>query len=317
MNLSPPPGSLPLAVCLMGPTASGKTDLALEWAQSGDYEIINVDPAQMVRGMDIGTGKPSSEIRASVPHHLMDCLAPTEIYSAGRFYHDALAAMKAITARGKTPLLVGGTMLYFKALQQGLSPLPPASMAVRAQLQSILQTNGLATLYEQLKACDPMIAAQLNPTDPQRIIRGLEVFQITGKPLSYWHQQPREEPPYHFLNIALMPLRDNRAVLHNRIAKRFDAMLSAGLIEEVNTLWELVKYNADLPALRAVGYRQVIPYIQGDNNYDEMKEKAIAATRQLAKRQLTWLRHWQDCHLLDFEAPKEPKYLANQQQHPA
>lgn len=285
----------------MGPTASGKTDRAIALAMQGSFEIINVDPAQMMRGMDIGSGKPDLATRRAVPHHLMDCLDPKEITSAGQFYAAAVKIMTDITARGKIPLLVGGTMMYFKALQQGLSPLPPASKEIRAQLAAIAKEKGWAYLYAKLQEIDPQTAAQIQQTDPQRIQRALEIYESSGKPPAYWRQQPPIRTPYHFVNIALMPLQDNRAVLHARIAERFDQMLSMGLIEEVRALWEYVDHQADLPAMRAVGYRQVIPYLQGIEDYATMREKAIAATRQLAKRQLTWLRSWENTLQMDFE----------------
>lgn len=301
------------AVCLMGPTASGKTDHALHIATQGPFEIINVDPAQMVRGMDIGSGKPDLSIRTRIPHHLMDILDPKQPYSAGQFCTAAINIMHDITARGKIPLLVGGSMMYFRALQQGLSPLPPASDIIRAQITARGNTEGWDVLHAELLQADPNAADYIRVTDLQRIQRALEIIEITGKSPSFWREQPIVPPPFRFVNIALMPLEDNRAVLHDRIAQRFDQMLSQGLIEEVRQLWDYVEHQPDLPAMRAVGYRQVIEYLCGRDPYEIMRDKAIAATRQLAKRQLTWLRHWKDCIYRDFEN-KNPLFPLLQEQ---
>lgn len=299
-------------ICILGPTASGKTALALALANQYPIEIINVDSAQIYHGMDIGSGKPDKAIREQVPHHLMDFLDPAQAYSAAQFREDALICIEDILSRDRIPLLVGGTMLYFKALQQGLAPLPTASPEVRQHLMQRLQNEGLASLYEYLLKIDPQTAARLAPTDPQRILRAIEIYEITQKPMSHWlEQQQPDSLPYEFMNIALMPITTPRSVLHERIAARFDAMLEQGLIEEVRKLKERADLNADLPAIRAVGYRQVWLYLEGKLSFEEMREKTIAATRQLAKRQMTWLRHWPDLQVFDFAetAVKDLKVL--------
>ncbi len=288
-------------ICLLGPTASGKTALALELAAHFPIEIINVDSAQVYQGMEIGTGIPEKEIRDKIPHHLIDFLDPATPYSAAQFRQDALKCIAEILKRQHIPLLVGGTMLYFKALQSGLAPLPGSDPSVRAALQLLLQKEGLPHLYQKLQQIDPSTSQRLAPTDPQRILRALEVHIITQKPLSYWlSQQQILKPDYHFINVALIPLTTPRMVLHQRIEKRFDEMLKAGLVEEVMKLKKREDLNANLPALRAVGYRQVWQYLQEDITFAQMREQAIAATRQLAKRQLTWLRHWGSCIEFDF-----------------
>jgi tRNA dimethylallyltransferase len=291
-------------MCLLGPTASGKTALALNLATILPIEIINVDSAQVYQGMEIGTGVPDKKIRAQIPHHLIDFLDPATPYNAAQFREDALVIIEQIFSRGKIPLLVGGTMYYFKALQQGLAPLPQADPVVRAKFTALLHERGLSFLYEQLQQIDPLTAKRLAPTDSQRIQRALEVYAITQKPLSYWlSQQTAIQAEYVYINVALMPLNTSRAWLHQRIEKRFDEMLALGLIEEVTRLKQRPDLNLTLPAIRAVGYAQVWQYLQGELTYEAMREKAIAATRQLAKRQLTWLRHWPNCLYFDFLDP--------------
>lgn len=289
-------------ICIMGPTASGKTALALALSEHFPIEIINVDSAQIYQSMDIGSGKPSVAVRHKVPHHLMDILDPAQPYSAAQFCYDAVKAIQSIISRNRIPLLVGGTMLYFRALQQGLSALPESDPIVRQQLEQQLQQNGLATLYLRLQTLDPLRASQIKPTDPQRILRALEIYDITGKTMSEWLSTP-PTPLHHysFRNIALIPQTTARDVLHQRIEQRFDQMLADGLVEEVNKLYQRGDLVPSMPAIRAVGYRQVWQYLDHQLSYEQMRETAIAATRQLAKRQLTWLRSWPDMQFFDMD----------------
>jgi tRNA dimethylallyltransferase len=277
------------AVLLMGPTASGKSALALELAARLPAEIVSVDSAQVYRGMDIGTAKPDAVVRRRVAHHLIDIIDPTEAYSAARFRADALAAVAAIRARGHVPLLVGGTMLYFKALLEGLSALPPADPAIRAQLDARAAREGWPALHAELARVDPATAARLEPTDAQRIQRGLEVFAATGTPLSQL-QGAREAGAGlgPVVPIALLP--PDRARLHAAIAQRFDAMLAAGLVDELRALRTRHALTADLPSMRCVGYRQAWALLDGAIDAPTLRATGIAATRQLAKRQFTWLR---------------------------
>ncbi|MBI2790958.1 MAG: tRNA (adenosine(37)-N6)-dimethylallyltransferase MiaA [Gammaproteobacteria bacterium] len=300
------------AICLMGPTACGKTDLALTISQQYKVEIINVDSAQIYQGMDIGSGKPPVHIREKIKHHLMDFLDPSTPYSAAQFRHDALTLMEEITRRGRTPLLVGGTMLYYKILQEGMATLPDASMSVRKQLDALAAEKGWQFLYEMLVQNDPISAMRIKPSDTQRIQRALEIHQLTGHPMSYWLAQPKQEmgAPYQFINLALVPIQTSRSVLHERIQIRFDAMLAQGLIEEVKNLIERNDLHDSLPSIRAVGYRQVWKYLKQEMSYEEMREKAIAATRQLAKRQLTWLRGWPALQQFDFLCPDLPNTVS-------
>lgn len=288
------PRSFPPAIFLMGPTASGKTGLAVELMQRFPVELISVDSALVYKGMDIGTAKPDTKTLARAPHHLIDIIDPTEAYSAAQFRTDALRLMMDITSRGKIPLLVGGTMLYFKALQGGLSNLPEADAAIRARLNAEAASQGWPTVHARLARMDPETAARLKPGDSQRIQRALEVFEISGKPMStLFKEGSSQELPYRLLKIALIP--SNRAVLHQRIAARFDIMLRQGLLEEVSKL--LKKYptlRSDMPSMRCVGYRQALQYMDGEFDSTALREKGIAATRQLAKRQLTWLRGMDD-----------------------
>jgi tRNA dimethylallyltransferase len=273
----------------MGPTASGKTALAVELVKRYPMEIISVDSALVYRGMDIGTAKPDAELLAVAPHHLIDIRDPAEPYSAAEFRQDALQAMAEIYARQHIPLLVGGTFLYFRALQQGLSDMPAADPEIRASLKAEAQRDGWQSLHARLAAVDPDAAARIKPTDPQRIQRALEVYLQSGQPLSAFYQQPtREEFPYRLLKLALIP--GNRTLLHERIEARFRQMLAEGLLEETRTLFDRGDLHAELPAMRAVGYRQVWDYLSGQLAYKTMAEQAIIATRQYAKRQLTWLR---------------------------
>lgn len=277
----------------MGPTASGKTDLAMALADRLPVELISVDSALVYRGLDIGSAKPSAEELARYPHRLIDICEPSESYSAGRFREDALAAMSEISAAGKIPLLVGGTMLYFRALLEGMAQLPEADPVIRAELEARAAVEGWPALHAELAQVDPELAAQLHPNHSVRIERGLEVYRISGIPLSQLRRQQARDSVlegYNVQQLALLP-RD-RALLHQRIALRFRRMLDAGFVDEVKALRERGDLHADLPAIRAVGYRQVWQYLAGELDYDEMVEAGVAATRQLAKRQLTWLRRW-------------------------
>ena len=290
--------SLPSAIFLMGPTASGKTAAAVTLSQKFPLEIISVDSALVYREMDIGTAKPDAATLAVAPHHLIDLIAPTEVYSAAQFRADVLPLMADITARGRVPLLVGGTMLYFKALREGLSDLPQADAGLRAELELDAAERGWAALHHDLALLDPVTAARLQPTDSQRIQRALEVVRLTGKPMSEAWAQGREAAlPYRVLSLALMP--SDRQVLHDRIAQRFDVMLGMGLLEELTGLRERYDLNPELPSMRCVGYRQAWSYQVGEYGYDEMRDRGIFATRQLAKRQLTWLRSMADTVVLD------------------
>ncbi|MGD9787968.1 MAG: tRNA (adenosine(37)-N6)-dimethylallyltransferase MiaA [Sulfuricellaceae bacterium] len=282
----------------MGPTASGKTGVAVELVQHLPCEIISVDSALVYRDMDIGTAKPDAATLASAPHHLIDVIDPTESYSAARFRADALALMAEITARGRIPLLAGGTMLYFKALRQGLNDLPEADPALRAELDADAAERGWPALHAELARVDPATAARLQPNDAQRIQRALEVFRLTGEPMAeILKREVPAELPYRVLPLALLP--GDRAVLHRRIAERFDAMLEQGFIEEVQALRQKYRLNLDLPSMRCVGYRQAWQYLDGEFDLATLREKGIAATRQLAKRQLTWLRAMTDIQAFD------------------
>jgi len=282
---------------LLGPTASGKSSLALQLAERLPIEIVSVDSGQVYRGMDIGTAKPSSAERARVSHHLIDVVAPTERYSAGRFRDEAIAAVGQIMARGRRPLLVGGTMLYYRALAHGIDPLPAADAALRAAIASEARRRGWPALHAELAKVDPASAQRIMPNDAQRIQRALEVFRAAGRPISALHSGVRAEPPFRLAGFALMP-RD-RAALHGRIARRFDAMLSAGLIAELEALRGAHALEGSMTSMRCVGYRQIWEHLEGRISRAQMREQAIAATRQLAKRQMTWLRSVAEVELLD------------------
>ncbi|MFP5408692.1 MAG: tRNA (adenosine(37)-N6)-dimethylallyltransferase MiaA [Gammaproteobacteria bacterium] len=288
---------LPPAIFLMGPTASGKTALAVSLVERLPLEIISVDSALVYRGMDIGTAKPDAATLARAPHHLLDIRAPTDAYSAAAFRDDARALMADITARGRVPLLVGGTMLYFRALLQGLDDLPRADAALRKQLEAEAAARGWPALHAELAGVDPVTAARLAPNDAQRIGRALEIFRLSGKPMSALLDRTQADLPYRVLQLALIP--SDRAVLHRRIAERFDAMLAEGLLDEVKALRQAFALTPDLPTMRAVGYRQAWAHLDGELSLDELRATGIAATRQLAKRQLTWLRSWPDAVELD------------------
>lgn len=296
-------------ICLMGPTCSGKTDLALRLYEHFPIEIISVDSVMVYRGLDIGTAKPSQEIRHKIPHHLIDIRDPNEVYSAGDFCVDAIKLIEASIQQHKIPLLVGGTMLYYRALQQGLADLPSKDEQVRQHLLTRLQQEGVVELYAELATVDQEAAARINRHDPQRIMRALEVYYVTGKTMSYWWQQQMASMThYPMLNIGLMP---ERTTLAQRIAQRFLDMLALGFLEEVRSLYERGDLHADLPAMKSVGYKQAWQYFAGSMNYDEMVERAIIATRQLAKRQFTWLRSWPDLQVVDAENVQREQQIIN------
>ncbi len=273
----------------MGPTASGKTRLALDLAHVLPLEVVSVDSAQVYRDMNVGTAKPSAAQRAAVPHHLIDIIDPTEAYSAARFREDALRLMREITARRRIPLLVGGTMLYFKALREGLSDLPESDAKVRADIDAAAAQRGSQALHAELARVDPETATRLKPTDAQRIQRALEIFRISGKPMSQLLRRGKSAAlPFRLIELALVP--SDRGALHRRIEERFDAMLERGLVEELRALRERYALRPGLPSMRCVGYRQVWQFLEGQIDRDELRNRGIFATRQLAKRQLTWLR---------------------------
>ena len=300
------------AIFLMGPTASGKTGAAVALVSKLPVEIISVDSALVFKDMDIGTAKPDAETLAIAPHHLIDIIEPTAAYSAANFRTDALRLMADITARGKIPLLVGGTMLYFKALQDGLSGLPEANQEVRARLDARAALIGWPAMHEKLALVDPVTAARLAPNDMQRIQRALEVFEMTGEPMSkLYAKQTSEVLPYNLLKIALLP--SDRKVLHERIALRFEQMLKDGFVQEVRALIE--KYPTLTPestAMRCVGYRQALEHLAGEYDIAELRDRGIFATRQLAKRQLTWLRSMKDVVELDCLNPALNEIVFNQ-----
>lgn len=293
---------LPPAIFLMGPTASGKTALALELVKHHDCEIISVDSALIYKGMDIGTAKPDAEMLSVAPHRLIDLIDPAESYSAANFREDALAEMADITAKGKVPLLVGGTMMYFKFLRDGAADLPKADDNIRQSLLEDGLSLGWPAMHERLAGIDPESARRLKPMDSQRIQRALEVYLVSGKTLTeHWAEQQTEPLPYHVVNLAVCP--SDRARLHERIAERFRMMMRDGFLDEVKSLRARGDLHKNLPSVRCVGYRQAWDYLDGEYDYDEMVERGIIATRQLAKRQITWLRSWADLHWLDTDDP--------------
>ena len=290
--------SKPKVVCLMGPTASGKTGLAVELASQHGYDIISVDSALIYKGMDIGTAKPDAETLAIAPHRLIDIIDPSESYSAADFLADAEREVADIVAQGKTPLLVGGTMMYFNALQKGLAPMPPADAAIRAEFEQHAAQFGLVSLHEQLKEIDPVAAARINPNDSQRLQRAIEVYRLTGKTMTqWWAEQEAQELPFDLVNIAVMP--QERSVLHQRIEERFRIMMEQGFLAEVEALYARGDLTIDMPSVRCVGYRQLWQYLEGEDTLEEAIFKGIVATRQLAKRQHTWLRGWDDLVIFD------------------
>ena len=288
----------PPAIALMGPTASGKTALAVDWAQRLGTEVISVDSALVYRGLDIGAAKPDAATRALAPHHLVDVRDPHEVFSAADFAREALPPMQALAARGRVPLLVGGTGLYFSALLDGLSDMPEADPAQRERIAREAGERGWAALHAEMAASDPAAGRRIKPADTQRITRALEVFRLTGRPISEWQRAgaPRRFP-FRVLRLVLAPA--DRAVLHERIARRFDQMLAEGFLDEVRRLRADPRLHPDLPSMRAVGYRQAWSHLEGRTDASTFREEAIAATRQLAKRQLTWLRARLDARWFD------------------
>lgn len=289
----------PLALFLMGPTASGKTELAIRLRQKYPVEIISVDSALIYKGMDIGTAKPDADELALAPHRLIDILDPTESYSAADFRRDALQQMADIVAQGKIPLLVGGTMLYYKALLEGLSPLPAADQDIRQQIEKEAAEKGWDALHQELAEIDLVSAKRIHPNDPQRLSRALEVYRISGKSLTELTEQKGEPLPYQVKQFAIMP--KERSELHRRIELRFEKMMSAGFEDEVKALRARGDLHLDLPSIRCVGYRQMWEYLDGSGTLEDAVFRGICATRQLAKRQITWLRSWNELTWLDSE----------------
>ncbi len=290
---------LPLALFLMGPTASGKTELAIKLRQKFPVEIISVDSALIYKGMDIGTAKPDARELALAPHRLIDILDPIDAYSAADFRRDALQQMSDIVSEGKIPLLVGGTMLYYKALLEGLSPLPAADQDIRKQIEEEALTLGWDTLHQQLRDLDPVSAQRIHPNDPQRLSRALEVYRISGKTLTELTQIKGEPLPYNVKQFAISP--KERTELHRRIELRFEKMIEAGFEEEMKALYARKDLHVNLPSIRCVGYRQMWDYLDGNSSLEEAIFRGVCATRQLAKRQITWLRSWDNLTWLDSE----------------
>ena len=307
--------ALPPAILLVGPTASGKTALAIELATRFPCDIVSVDSAQVFRDMDIGTAKPNAATLARFPHRLIDLITPAERYSAAQFRADALREMQAIAAAGRIPLLVGGTMLYVKALREGLAELPQADPTVRAQIDAEAAAHGWPALHTELARHDPETAARLKPTDAQRIQRALEVVRLTGRTLgSFFVEQAANALPFRMLNLALVPA--DRAVLHARIGERFAAMLADGLVDEVMALRAKYLLDAGLPSMRCVGYRQVWQMLEGELPAKELRERGVYATRQFAKRQLTWLRSMQGLEIIDpLDASASASVVASLERH--
>lgn len=299
----------------MGPTASGKTRLAMELASRGACQLVSVDSAMIYRGMDIGTAKPSIEERARIPHRLIDLRDPAEPYSAAEFRADALAAGTEILALGQVPVFVGGTMLYYRVLRDGIAAMPSRNDELRAQLACEAESVGWQALHARLAEIDPAAAKRIHPNDPQRLQRALEVALISGKPLSQWWQEGTGGGIESVLGCRLIQLviaPQSRANLHSRIERRLDRMLDAGFLEEVRALRRRGDLDASLPSMKAVGYRQLWRHLDGAIDFDTMREQALAATRQLAKRQLTWLRSWRGAHWLDSDDPKRLAHMIHQ-----
>lgn len=291
----------------MGPTASGKTALAMELYDQLPCEIVSVDSAMIYRDMDIGTAKPDSEMLVRYPHRLIDLCDPSEAYSAAEFRRDALAEIKRIRGEGKIPLLTGGTIMYFHALQNGLADLPEADPQVRERILQQAETEGWAAIHARLAEVDPQSAQRLNPNDSQRLQRALEVYEVSGRTMTeLWAEQEKQKPDFPIVPMAVMP--QERSELHQRIEQRFDIMLNQGFEAEVRKLWERGDLNLQMPSVRCVGYRQMWEYFAGTWDYEMMRYKGIVATRQLAKRQVTWLRSWENLAWMDTH---DPKLLSN------
>ena len=288
----------PQAVFLLGPTASGKTAAGIALSRSMPCRLISVDSSLVYRGLDIGTAKPSASEQQQAPHHLIDICEPWETYSAAQFCRDAKAQINQAVEAGELPVLLGGTMLYFNALEHGLAEMPEADPAVRASLSARAERNGWASMHKELSLIDPAAAARIHPQDPQRIQRALEVWQLTGKNITDWHREGKDRQlGIPLLKIGLYP--EDRGVLHQRIAERFDAMLLNGFLAEVEALKRDPRINASLPSMRSVGYRQAWAHLDARTTFNEFREQAVAATRQLCKRQLTWMRSMEQLHLID------------------
>lgn len=288
----------PQVVCLMGPTAAGKTNLAIEMAENHGYEIVSVDSALIYRGMDIGTAKPDLEMQKRAPHRLIDIKEPTEVYSAADFVSDAKNEIEAILKRGNKPLLVGGTMMYFNALIKGLAKMPQANPEVRKDIEKEAAEFGWSHLHQELERLDPESAKRIHPNDPQRLQRAIEVCRLSGRSMTdLWAEQQQSAGDYQFASIAVMP--EERSVLHDRIQQRFDIMMQQGFLAEVEALYARGDLNVDMPSVRCVGYRQIWAYLAGECDLDEAIYRGVVATRQLAKRQVTWLRSWENLQVFD------------------
>jgi tRNA dimethylallyltransferase len=310
MTLNP---KLPNVICLMGPTASGKTALAIELAQQRNFQLVSVDSAQVYRDMDIGTGKPDAETLVKAPHRLIDIRDPANAYSASEFRIDVLREIQEITSQGDVPLLVGGTMLYFKALRDGLAEMPNADPETRRAIEAKAAALGWESVHAELAAVDPVAAQRIHANDPQRLQRALEVYRVSGKTLTKHHEEERNKLdsdnrlPVNLHFFGIQP--SDRGVLHIKIRNRFLEMIRLGLVEEVQALRKRSDLNSSLPALKSVGYRQVWQYLEGQLSFDDMVDKSIIATRQLAKRQLTWLRSWEELHALDGPSAESADYI--------
>lgn len=285
-------------VCLMGPTASGKTGLAIELVKNHNYSIVSVDSALVYRGMDIGTAKPDVEMLKIAPHRLIDIIDPIESYSAADFLSDVQCEVSSIVAEGRVPLLVGGTMMYFNALKKGLAVMPQASQEIRRKIEADAELRGWEGVHSDLAAVDPVSASRIHPNDPQRLQRALEVFLVSGKTMTeFWAEQATQALPFNMVDIAVMP--EERSVLHRRIKERFDTMMQQGFLDEVAMLHGRGDLHINLPSIRCVGYRQLWQHLDGQDSLIDAIDKGVIATRQLAKRQITWLRGWENLQVFD------------------
>ena len=302
----------PISIFIMGATATGKTDLAIALYNELDIDLISVDSALVYCGMDIGTAKPDAQTLSKAPHHLIDIIDPAEVYSAGQFRDDALKLIKQSVTGQRTALLVGGTMMYFNSLQKGMAKMPAVDESIKQAIELEASEKGILAMHQRLKQVDPVSAERIHPNDPQRIKRALEIYDFSGKTLTqFWQEQNSDKTvfPYRRIKIALMP--DDRVELRKRITQRLDNMLKQGFIEEVEALYNRGDLHPDMPSIRAVGYRQVWAYLAGDYGYDDMREKAVIATAQLAKRQMTWLRKETECNFIDPKTLNTPKVMKN------